>query len=337
MTQDDQQSPEVRRVGRKDQKKRLHSSGPLFPAEDKREPVEDAQFQPVPEAAAEPPPAEDLDVPEMFPEERYPPTLEDYEAQQAAEQQAAEQARREAARRQRRRANRKYNLGTALFLLLTIAMLTWLVLVWQNPYSELNPLAPPTPFVVVTQTPDLLALAAAQATATAANRGGAAPTDAVVMLPAADDVESSDAAEVIVGPTETPAPSPTPDTGGFPFTLTESGVIYVPNANDQGCDWSSIAGTVTDLNDNPLSGYAVQIVDARDETRLDQRVFSGSSRTYGEGGFELFLNGVPQEGQYIVQLFSPASVPLSEPIRIATRDTCDENVALVNFVQVEPL
>ena len=60
----------------------------------------------------------------------------------------------------------------------------------------------------------------------------------------------------------------------------------------------------------------------------------GAAQTFGEGGFEQYLAGTPQEGQYIVRLFSPTGIPLSDEYVVFTRDECNANVAIINFVQV---
>ena len=154
-------------------------------------------------------------------------------------------------------------------------------------------------------------------------------------------------------PTETPLPTATlPPTAGptptftpipaeaipasaslFPFVAANNGAVFVPNGNDQGCDWSSIAGSVTDLVGAPLDGYGVRITGEG----LDETVFTGSAQTFGPGGFELFLNGAPSVGTYTIQLLSPEGTPLSDEIIFTTRATCVENVAVVSFLQTRPI
>ena len=64
--------------------------------------------------------------------------------------------------------------------------------------------------------------------------------------------------------------------------------------------------SVADVGGQPLNGYRVRITSPEDAS-LDESVFSGSTLTFGAGGFELPLGGAPQE---------------------------ESNVALVSFVQV---
>ena len=67
-------------------------------------------------------------------------------------------------------------------------------------------------------------------------------------------------------------------------------------------------------------------------TNLNETVFSGAALTFGAGGFELFLNGTPQAQTYSVQLLDPQSKPLSPAYSVATKETCDQNVAILQFI-----
>lgn len=204
----------------------------------------------------------------------------------------------------------QHNLVALGFAIATIAIIGYFVYIWQNPYSALNPLAPPTPFVIITETPDSAALAAlASPEITLTPESETPPTTAATTIPI--------------------------DAGGFPFVLSDSGVIYTPNANGAGCNWASIAGAVTGLQGEPLDNYGVQITDIQDPGQLDVKVFSGSALSVGAGGFELSLGGNPLARTYRVQLFTATGAPVSREFEITTRENCDENVAIINFVQIE--
>ena len=97
-----------------------------------------------------------------------------------------------------------------------------------------------------------------------------------------------------------------------------------------GCNWASITG----INGEALNGYGVQINDAENPNVIQDRVYSGGALTFGDGGFELVLGGAPVEGRYRVQLFSPASVPLSDVFFAITSNRCDQNVVVITFEQV---
>lgn len=125
-----------------------------------------------------------------------------------------------------------------------------------------------------------------------------------------------------------PPPTSAPVESEFPFVMSDA--LYIPNANSAACNWASIAGTVTGLNGEPLDGYRVRIVGEG----LNETVFSGSTQTFGAGGFELPIGGAPQEGAFTVRLYTPANVPLSDEYPISTRADCDGSVLVVNFTQV---
>jgi hypothetical protein len=292
MSEQDEQLPGggVRRVGRKDQKKTLETRGPLFPPEE--------MFVPEPPERDEQPAV----VPTPL-EERFPPVNPKVGVH------------REASAQPRPRSTLLPNLVAIIFAIATVVAVALFALIWVNPYTPLNPLAPPTPLpIIITTTP-------LPSTATIPASPG--PTATFTLIPAEELGATPDVA--------LPAASFTPAL--FPFTLAEPGVVYVPNANGQGCDWSSIAGSVTDLQGQPLNSYGVRI---RSSNREDT-VFSGSAITFGPGGFELFLNGTPLAGDFTVQLLSPNGAPVSEEYPVSTRTSCEQNVAIVSFVQNRPL
>lgn len=214
----------------------------------------------------------------------------------------------------------RHSLVAVFFLLATVMLCGYYAYIWQNPYSSLNPLAPPTPFVVVSWTPDPFAVTVRDATA----------TSVVIINPTAEPSTTPEAQVV----DSSPEPIVIPPLS-VQFTIPDSGVLYTPNANGRGCNWASIAGTVTDLQGQPLDAYRIQIIDVEDPTRLNVTILSGSSLTLGQGGYELSLGGSPREQQYVIQLFTPSGEPASEEFLIFTRDSCEENVAVVNFVQVQ--
>ncbi|MEZ4669167.1 MAG: hypothetical protein R3E39_14765 [Anaerolineae bacterium] len=191
------------------------------------------------------------------------------------------------------------NLLALLFLLATLGAVGVFATITANPYSPLNPFPPFTPIpVVITAT----------------------------FLPPTFTPQPTSA------PTATFTPLP-PDTftnnpSSFVFQLATGDAIYAPNANEKGCNWSSIAGTVTDRSGTPLNGYRIHVIG----NDLDEAVFSGTALTFGQGGFELFLNGTPQANTYQIQLEDPTGVAASQIYSVSTQGGCDQNVAILNFV-----
>lgn len=192
------------------------------------------------------------------------------------------------------------NLLTVVFLLGTIVVGGLVALIAVNPNTPLNPFPPFTPlpiFITATFLPP-----------TTTPEGTFAPT--ATFTPLAIDA----------GGTNQTA---------FTFMLVNEQPIYAPNANAEGCNWSSIAGTITDKSGTALDGYRVHIFG----NGIDDTVFSGAAITFGAGGFELFLNGTAQEQSYTVQLLSPQREPLSPAYSVTTRAICDQNVAVLAFVE----
>lgn len=231
------------------------------------------------------------------------------------------------ARRRRYRGNWRHDVIAALFLLATLGVGAFYVWIWQNPFSPANPFALPTPFIEVTATPDPAALRAAIATERAENLAAAlaevtaepplTPETTALLLPTADQTAT-----------------PIQVSGALPFALDEVGIVYNANDNGLGCNWASIAGRVIGQDGQPLNGYGIQINDTANPAGLRNRVYSGAAQTFGAGGFELVLGGAPVEGQFSVQLFSQAGVPLSDVFRVVTSNRCDQNVLLLTFVQI---
>jgi hypothetical protein len=192
------------------------------------------------------------------------------------------------------------NVLTVLFLLATVGMIGLIAIITANPNTPLNPFPPFTPLPIV--------ITATFLPPTETPIGTAAPT--ATFTPLAIDAGNT-----------TPA--------AFSFALANEQPVYALNANDKGCNWSSIAGTVTDGKGTALDGYRVHVTG----NGVDETVFSGATQTFGAGGFELFLNGTPQAQTYTVQLSDPQSHPLSPPYSVATKASCDQNVVVLQFVQ----
>jgi hypothetical protein len=194
------------------------------------------------------------------------------------------------------------NLMTLVFLAASVGAVAWAILIYQQPFSALNPLPPFTPLPIVVTATFL------------------PPTATYTPTPI---------------PTATFTPLPVPDTPTlppFPFAVANGGAIYIPHAGDERCNWSAIAGTVSDQAGNPLQDYVIQV---EGPNGLAETIRTGQIALYGPGGFELKLGDTPQASSYTLRLFSPdGGTALSEVVTVLTRQTCTENVALVSFIQL---
>src|SRR5205085_9423679 len=129
------------------------------------------------------------------------------------------------------------NLIAILFFIASILLIIVFSIIFVNPNTPLNPFPPFTPI------PILITATFLPPTA------GPPPTETPIPT---------------LGPTATftPIPAeavPTTQASLFPFVVANGGAVYVPNGNDKQCDWSSIAGSVTDMAKAPLDGFGVHI------------------------------------------------------------------------------
>lgn len=304
----------IRRVTRKDRKRRIEPGKLEFPPDDLRyappgaaesaesapevplEPAAPPDGEPDVEASIEEAAVETAPVLPPPPAERFPP-LEYPPEQPPSRPRAAELPAPP------RRNTCLLNLISALFLLATVVVIAWVALVWANPYTPLNPLAPFTPLpVLITTTP----------------------------LPPAPTLSATPAPTGTLEPTATFTPlAIEPTRSPFPFVLANAGIVYAPNGNGQECAWASIAGSVTDSSGAPLNDYQIRV---EGDDFSPQPVRSGAALTYGAGGFEMPLGDAPRDGEYTIQLLDPDGSPVSATYPITTRAACDANVAIVSFV-----
>jgi hypothetical protein len=286
---DEQTSGGIRRFGRKDRKKSLDPRGPLFPPE---------------ELTPKPAPADEIQETEV--EELAEVVTEEPSADETTDPVigVAKTAKSAPATQPVKHVSYERhilaNLLTIVFLLGTVGMGALVVTIAQNPYTPLNPFPPFTPIPIV--------ITATFLPPTALPTGTIEPT--ATFTPVAVETGGTPQA-------------------GYSFILAHEQPVYAPNANEKGCNWSSIAGTVTDKQGRALDGYRVRV----SGNGINETVFSGAAITFGAGGFELFLNGTPQAQTYTVQLLDPNSQPLSPPYSVNTQASCDQNVAVLQFTQ----
>ncbi len=347
MSDDENKKPEIRRVTQRDRKRSLKAAQPLFP--DERDADANRTDDSDAEATSEPPDTskpsaksmpdetvdldpsamDDVEVPSIHvaaviakdhnpqnitpPEERFPPLsvpAEDDEDTHHPE------ATPDSKKRKRRVGDWRHNLIAVIFLIATIGMCGVYTSIWNDRYSAINPFPPATPFRQITETPNATVEAAFFATETAVARPTNTPTATITP--------------------NIPTVTPSLASSAPPFAA-DGAVLYTPNSNGDGCDWASIAGTVTDINGRALNNFGIQVIDVENPDQLNLRVFSGAALTFGEGGFEIPLGNAPREAQYSIQLFSPAGVPVSDPVFVVTSADCEQNVAIINFVQTRPV
>jgi len=205
------------------------------------------------------------------------------------------------------------------------------VLIWQNPYSTLNPLAPPTPLPMMIT-----------ATYTPTDIPSATPTplpSATLMASPTSPLEATATftpifLEGFSTPPGTPGtPTPTDDPSLYRFALQNNRLVFITNPDARGgCNWSSIAGSVMNYDGSALNGYGVHVVGEG----VDVTVATGSSSGFGPGGFEVPLGNVARRAQYIAQLLDEQGQPVSPVYTVETSDDCTLNIAALRFVETTP-
>ncbi len=232
-----------------------------------------------------------------------------------------------------------FDVVTAIFLLLTVAVIAVTLLLIANPRSPLNPLPQPTPVSIIVQATDLPTSTPTStptpgpATATPTATGTA--TASFTPLPSSTPTASFTPVIALRGTTVVPKAASVGPTAPLytlaPFEYTASTIKYQANATADGCKWSSIAGKVLGLNGAPQKGIAVSVVGG--SGTIDETHYSGQEPRFGEGGFEVFLGTQPREDDYTVTLLSKTGAQISDPVKLRTHSSCKENVTLINFYQ----
>jgi hypothetical protein len=221
---------------------------------------------------------------------------------------------------------------TAIFLLLTIGVIGYVLLLLANRQSTLNPFPPPTNvsyLVIATDLP----------TVTPSNTPTATATPLPTFTPTASPTRTATATPlptftpVLAVPTQPTKAGVTPVTPTVVLAIayTAKPVAYQTNQTADGCKWSSIAGTVLDKAGKPIAGVAVRVVGG--SGTINETHYSGQEPRFGAGGFEAFLGTLPREDDYTVQLLGTTGTPLSTAVAVRTKTGCQQNVAFLTFQQ----
>ena len=236
-----------------------------------------------------------------------------------------------------------YNIITIVFLALSVLAGLAALGIIVNPNMPYNIFPPdqggaadlPTPFVLPTLTPtleieELPPTWTPEVTPTSSEPTAEATTETQPEgTPPAEATGESPESEGTPAPANTPLPGQ-PTLSAFPFTLQEGTPAYTPNSEENGgCEWMGLAGQVFDLNNQPAFGIAVRVTGEN----YDSLIYTATHIEYGPSGYELELNTAPIEAEFEVQLFSSSGQPLSDKYVIRTKESCEENLIIVNFVQ----
>jgi hypothetical protein len=220
-----------------------------------------------------------------------------------------------------------WDMLSILVLIITACLIGYFALIFLNPGSSLNFLAPGG-FVAgpqgPTATPTLIQM---EPTWTSSPTLEMTPTN--TPRPTFTPIPTSTPFS-LVPPTKTPKPTNTPKA---PFTASVSqqdSTIYHP---DLACNWAGIGGAVVDEKNSPVIGMVVVLRGSLDGKLIELQTVSGINPEYGPSGFEFVLGNAPikTDKTLYIQLVDQSSLPLSEKIYISTSTECSKNLVLVRL------
>jgi hypothetical protein len=199
----------------------------------------------------------------------------------------------------------------------------------QTPTFTLTPTATESP--TATQTPTFTAAPSATITDTPA------PTLTPSITPTPRNTDTPTPTATPTGPTATFTPSEIP----FLFGLRE-GALYTRNfANSAGCSWQGVGGTVINLEGNQFNGNLVAHVY---NNNFERRVPIASNSLYGttdatgrNSGWEIQVSTTIDAQLYFVRLETQSGTQVSTEVQIQFPNNCEQNLAVVNFIQLRPL
>lgn len=238
--------------------------------------------------------------------------------------------------------SRKWNILTALMLVMTVCVggATWHL--FTNPNSVFNPFPPPT-----------LPAALQFPTATATPLVNLPPTWTPTLTPEPSATPTPRPTSTPL-PTETPFYLTTPETepevettretpsGSMPFVLHNNRTIVIENIYhvDAGCEWTGVGGQIFDRQGGPVHSQIVTL-----GGRINGKSIPGSVMTTLSGlvpdapanYYEFQLSEAPfdSKGELWVQLVDQNLVPVSDKIYFDTFNDCQKNLIIINFQQIK--
>jgi hypothetical protein len=133
-------------------------------------------------------------------------------------------------------------------------------------------------------------------------------------------------------PTYTPTGPTATATPQFPFIVQPGSISLRAANNAAGCNWQGIGGQVTTDRAEAIAGVQVRV---RGDTLAEQSTLSGTSLTYGPSGWEIQVANQVNNSRYFIDLWV-ADQQVSETIQIVFPNSCQQNLAVINFIRVRP-
>jgi hypothetical protein len=260
-----------------------------------------------------------------------------------------------------------FNVVTILFVLLTtvvVAVVASVLLMGSEPpfwapaadvaTSTLAPTLAPqgiptlTPSITPTETPTLeptltetpsptaspTVLAIKSPTPSASPTTSPSPRPSATLPPTATFTPTPSPTFTITPTPTGPTPTPTVTLSTYPFTIQQGTPLLRDNFVNigAGCNWQGVAGLVTDQTGAHLQGIEVHV---SGDGFAEIAALSGTNPGYGASGWEVMLASAPNTGRYQVSLWS-STTQISPVVTIVFPGSCQQNLALINFVQTRP-
>lgn len=232
--------------------------------------------------------------------------------------------------------DRILNILTALTFMSVLCLISGFVVIFNNPYSFLNPFPPPalpTPLSLPTASPTSVMALPPTWTATASP----VPTATTTQRPTATNPPTATTFSLV---TPSPTATATEPPGGYPFDIQKGSPVAIANIYhpELGCNWMGVGGQTVDISGAPVTGLIIRLGGAVPGIDLPELVMNltGVALNYGRGGYEFTLADHPIASKQTlwVQLLNQSSVPLSKKIYFDTYDDCSKNLIIINFKQV---
>ncbi len=198
-----------------------------------------------------------------------------------------------------------WNCGCWFFFLGSIVAAAFIVLLFLNPLSELNPFPPIPPTEIPTNTPTL-----APATET---------------------------------PTATLEPTATAtfEITTTSFRIQEGSPVYLDASvfhPELGCTFSGVAGQVFGPDGSPVADLQVHVTGTLGDQPIDKIGKTGAATQYGAGEYyEVQLGNQPiaSENTLVIAVLDANNNPISDGIPFNTSASCQENLVLINFSAIQ--
>lgn len=249
---------------------------------------------------------------------------------------------RRAERRARLRRARLHRLLSAVFAVILIGAVAW-IMVRSFEWGD-ESLATPTAEATKIQAYQTLydALFVTPTRTATPTMTATVPTATVTPLPSETPTPTLTATPTATprigtrtprGTVDATLPSDEEAQGGERFSVLgqpgaiNANVMY-PNSN---CSWMGVAGIATDSRGEPMVGYYVRVGGFEDGE--ERETMTGLFEAYGESGYEITLARPvqPIAGPLWIQMYNPAYEPVSEKTYFEPSGRCERSLILINF------